>query len=129
MERNQIRDGAEVYGADGEKVGKIVNVRDDHVVVEKGFFFPHDYYVPLSAIARGDGDDVYLTLTRDEALEQGWDVPPAGSDEWGGGIHGMAAVAGATTGIAETTGLGAITEGGGADVVPDEFGEYVEGDE
>jgi len=68
--RGAIREGAEVFGADGEKVGNVVDVRDDHIVVEKGFFFPSDYYVPLNAVATSDEENVHLNVTRDEALNQ-----------------------------------------------------------
>jgi uncharacterized protein (TIGR02271 family) len=77
--------GTEVVGADGEKVGKIVAVHPNYVVVEKGFFFPTDYYVPTSAIAREEGDRVVLSMDRDEALAQNWDEVPtdiaAGEDD------------------------------------------------
>jgi uncharacterized protein (TIGR02271 family) len=69
----QIPEGAEVYGADGDKVGKVVAAEPGYVVVEKGFFFPTDYYIPTSAINSVDGDKVYLSVTKDEALNQGWD--------------------------------------------------------
>lgn len=74
-----IREGATVYGADGEKVGKIIAVDMNSIVVEKGFFFPSDYYIPVGAISSADEDNVYLTVTKDEALNQGWDAVPADS--------------------------------------------------
>jgi len=71
-----FKQGTEVYGSDGDKVGKIVAITDRYFVVEKGFFFPNDYYIPLSAVSTYDDDKVYLTVTKDEALNQGWDVQP-----------------------------------------------------
>jgi len=44
-------------------------------VIEKGFFFPTDYSFPTSAINTVDGDKVYLNVTKDDALNQGWDQP------------------------------------------------------
>ena len=41
--------GADVFGADGEKVGTVAAVYPGYIVVEKGFFFPTDYYIPMSA--------------------------------------------------------------------------------
>ena len=70
-------EGATVVGADGEKVGQVIAVYADYVVVEKGFFFPTDYYVPTSAVATYDGDEIVLNVTKDEALHQGWDQIPA----------------------------------------------------
>ena len=69
------REGMTVYGADGEKVGKVVAVDPGFVVVEKGFFFPTDYYIPTSAINSATEDELYLTVSKDEALNQGWDQP------------------------------------------------------
>ena len=45
-----LRERADVYGSDGEKVGSIVAVYPNYLVVEKGFFFPTDYYIPVSAV-------------------------------------------------------------------------------
>jgi len=71
-----IMTGADVYGADGAKVGTIAAVYPGYIVVEKGFFFPTDYYIPRSAIASSDGDRVYLTVSKDAALERDWNVQP-----------------------------------------------------
>ena len=62
-----IPEGTDVIGADDHKVGKVVAAQDTFIVVEKGFFFPSDYYIPTTAIANYDGDKVYLTVTKDEA--------------------------------------------------------------
>jgi uncharacterized protein (TIGR02271 family) len=69
----QIPEGTDVVGSDGDKVGKVVAAEASYIVVEKGFFFPTDYYIPVSAINNFDGDKVYLTVSKDEALNQGWD--------------------------------------------------------
>jgi uncharacterized protein (TIGR02271 family) len=45
-------------------------------VVEKGFFFPTDYYIPRSAIASMDAGRIYLNVAKDAALESGWDAQP-----------------------------------------------------
>src|SRR5918997_1797020 len=73
----EITTGAEVFGADGEKVGTIAAVYPGYIVVEKGFFFPTDYYIPMNAIASYDNDQVYLNLAKDAALNSGWDAQPA----------------------------------------------------
>jgi uncharacterized protein (TIGR02271 family) len=51
-------------------------MRGDYVVVSEGFFIPTDYYIPTSAITSTSEDIVYLSVTKDEALNQGWDVEP-----------------------------------------------------
>ncbi|MDP9358053.1 MAG: DUF2382 domain-containing protein [Chloroflexota bacterium] len=70
-------EGTDVVGSDGNKVGEVVAVHQNYVVVEKGFFFPTDYYIPTSAIADYDGDKIHLNVTKDAALDQGWDTAPA----------------------------------------------------
>jgi len=72
----QLAQGMQVFGSDGDKVGSIVAVDPAYIVVEKGFFFPTDYYIPLNAISRIDADGVVLTVTKDAALHQNWDVAP-----------------------------------------------------
>lgn len=68
--------GADVYGADGQKVGTMNTWGDSYIVVEKGFFFPKDFYIPMSAISDSSDEAVYLSVTKDEALHQGWDHAP-----------------------------------------------------
>src|SRR5215213_8616129 len=68
--------GAEVFGADGDKVGSVSAVYPGYIIVEKGLFFPTDYYIPMSAIASYDADRIYLNVSKDAALGRGWDVRP-----------------------------------------------------
>jgi len=69
--------GLDVIGADGEKVGEIDGVERDYFIVRKGFFFPQDHYIPMTAVSSYDEGTVYLNVTKDEALEQDWTNPPA----------------------------------------------------
>lgn len=71
-----LTQGMDVFGSDGEKVGSVQDVQGDYVVVSKGFFFPTDYYIPFSALGNADDDRVNLNVTKDEALNQGWDQVP-----------------------------------------------------
>ena len=75
-ESNQITVGDEVYGSDGEKVGTIAEVQASYIVVEKGFFFPTDYYIPMSAVTSAGNGQVTLNVAKDEALNSGWDTVP-----------------------------------------------------
>ena len=68
--------GADVIGNCGHKVGEVVAVRDDVIVVEKGFFMPVDFYIPKSAIERNNDHGLYLNVTKNEALHRGWDKDP-----------------------------------------------------
>ena len=71
-----IHAGDDVYGSDGEKVGSVVAVEQHFVVVEKGWFFPTDFYIPVGAIASFDDGRITLNVTKENALDQGWDTAP-----------------------------------------------------
>src|SRR5215212_11108929 len=73
---NQISVGDEVYGSDGEKVGTVAEVQPSYIVVEKGFFFPTDYYIPMSAVTSAVNGQVTLNVAKDAALNSGWDTVP-----------------------------------------------------
>jgi len=75
----QFAVGDTLYDAAGDKLGRIIEDHTDrgYLVAEKGLFFPHDYYVPLSAITRTDAHGVYLNVRKDEINSLGWDQPPA----------------------------------------------------
>jgi uncharacterized protein (TIGR02271 family) len=73
---NQINVGDDVYGSDGDKVGTVAEVQPSYLVVEKGFFFPTDYYIPLSAVSSASAGQVTLNVARDAALNSGWDTVP-----------------------------------------------------
>lgn len=68
--------GAEVVGTDGDKIGSVREVFPDYIVVEKGWFFPSDHYIPASAITDANEQTVFLNVSKDEALQQGWEQPP-----------------------------------------------------
>ncbi len=71
-----IEVGADVIGTCGHKIGEVVAVREDDVVVEKGFFMPVDFYIPKSAIHHNNEHGLYLNVTKSEALHHGWDIDP-----------------------------------------------------
>jgi uncharacterized protein (TIGR02271 family) len=68
-----LQPGMDVYASDGDKVGSISTVTDTSITVEKGFFFPKDYIIPISAIEGVDERDrVYLRIAKDAALREEW---------------------------------------------------------
>jgi len=78
MTQYQFRAGDDVIAADGDKVGNLADIHGTYLVVEKGFFFPRDYYIPFSTVANYDPGDgkIYLSVTKDAALNSGWDQKP-----------------------------------------------------
>lgn len=87
-----VREGMNVLASDGEKLGEVDAVEGDSLVVKKGFFFPKDYYIPADAVASTDGDNVYLSVAKDAALDQRWETPPAGAGVTGYGMNEASAI-------------------------------------
>jgi hypothetical protein len=86
----RFREGDTVFGSDGQKLGKVVGFFPDYtnpqyLIVEKGIVFSHDYYVPVSAVANYTESDIFLDVTKDEALHKGWDQRPIGVATTAGG--------------------------------------------
>ncbi len=72
--------GRLVYGADGEPIGTVESSDDTYVIVESEDT-PTTYSIPVSAIVETRDDGVYLSVTRDDALRQGWgQLPEEGPD-------------------------------------------------
>jgi len=69
MDRFNISKGATVYDANGDKLGKVIDVQGQSLVVEKGFFFPTDYIVPTSLVTSATDDEVRLSVTKDQAID------------------------------------------------------------
>ncbi len=72
--------GATVYGHDNARFGAVAGSYRNYLIVERGFFMPVDYYVPMAAIERADRDLVVLAVSRDAALTQGWERSPFTSE-------------------------------------------------
>lgn len=82
--QHQFTAGMDVYDANGDKVGTLDQppLRDGALVVQKGFLFTHDIYVPLAAISRTMSNGIYLNLTKDQLDSDRYKNPPrAGAAE------------------------------------------------
>ena len=66
MTQYQFRAGDDVIAADGDKVGNLADVYGTYLVVEKGFFFPRDYYIPFSTVANYDPGDGKIYLSNED---------------------------------------------------------------
>lgn len=55
-----VETGMTVRSSDGDKLGKIIEVRGDQIIIEKGIFFPKDYTAPLTDVQSVTDDGVYL---------------------------------------------------------------------
>jgi uncharacterized protein (TIGR02271 family) len=74
----QFAEGMPVYDAGGEKAGTLreYSPQGGYLLVQKGWLFPKDVYVPLNAIARSDASGIYLNLYKDDLKNQSWENPP-----------------------------------------------------
>jgi hypothetical protein len=75
----------EVRSGDDHKLGKVVAFWPDmvsptHLVVEGGFLFHHDYYIPISAVTTYNGNQIFIDATKEQVQVRGWDAPPV--DAW-----------------------------------------------
>ena len=73
----QIAQGASVVDAGGHRVGRVVAVEYEHLVVEQGFIFTRTVYLPLSMVARVEAASadtpgrVHLNVSRKRVTEIG----------------------------------------------------------
>ncbi len=80
----EVMKGAEVYDANGEKVGKVVEVGRNSFKVEKGFIFHKDMHLPMSAVARMHDNHIHLNVAKDQVMTMGAEQLPAEGHEWYG---------------------------------------------
>lgn len=71
-----IQTGTTVYSSDGEKIGDVAGVADNYFIIEKGFIFTTDIYVPMSAVSSADDNGINLSLTKDEVEHSDWSSQP-----------------------------------------------------
>ncbi len=71
--------GANVYDSNGHRVGTVLqnDTNNNYLVVEKGWLFKQDVYIPRSAISNVTQDGVQLRYSKDELENQDWSQPPA----------------------------------------------------
>jgi hypothetical protein len=65
-QRMDVRVGMDVKSKDGHRVGKVIGLADDAFVVEKGVFYAKDYRVPFRSVETIEGDDIRLSLDKDQ---------------------------------------------------------------
>ena len=73
-----VREGQDVLGSDGKKVGEVTGSAGSALVVKHGFLFTaKEIFVPVSAIAGIDPHAVHLNVPADTAMDEAWTSPPA----------------------------------------------------
>ncbi|MGI8857946.1 MAG: hypothetical protein ACR2JW_19585 [Thermomicrobiales bacterium] len=72
-----IGEGADVYGSDGEKWGRVSAVGAKYLTIAEGLLGQREYYLPVGLVAAGNEDRVDLTVPVAEAKAQALDEEPA----------------------------------------------------
>lgn len=86
FETGQIYAGFDLYGADGNKVGKIVAIQTDYVVVEHRDPVTSEYstltdcFIPMTAIVSVYDGKGYLNVASDRVTSMGWLAEPGKND-------------------------------------------------
>jgi uncharacterized protein (TIGR02271 family) len=77
-DQREIPVGTTVYDVAGEKVGTVLEQSADgaYLMVEKGWLFTKDFYVPLSLVGQADADGVYLTISKADLNDSRYEYPP-----------------------------------------------------
>lgn len=61
-----FHEGMEAFNMEGDKLGKVVNIQDDNVTIEKGFFFPKDFTFRYDDIVKLNDNSVTINQKREE---------------------------------------------------------------
>jgi hypothetical protein len=74
---SQIANGMAVYDSNGDKIGTVqqYDLASGWFQTEKGVLFPHDRYIPLSAVDRIGQTGIYLSVTKQHVTAM-YDQPP-----------------------------------------------------
>jgi hypothetical protein len=79
MRMADLKAGWAVVGNDGRRLGTVEDVGHNYLLVSRGAFSGH-LYVPASAIANVEHEQVHLNLAKNEAAQMGWEQPPREPD-------------------------------------------------
>lgn len=74
---DKIHKGMEVFSSENENLGHVEEVYNDSFLVQKGFIFHKDRYVPYDVISNIEGDRVLLMVSKTEAREMHWEERPS----------------------------------------------------
>ena len=88
MQGQQFAAGATVYDTAGAKVGTLraYYPQGDYLLVEKGWLFPKDLYIPLAAVQGTNATGtVHLGLRKDDLRDDRYAIPPVGGPTVAGG--------------------------------------------
>lgn len=78
---NMFSAGKAVYDRHQVKVATLSAYEPEagYFIAHKGILFPHDLYIPNSAITRNDASGIYLNLSKDELKDDRYATPQTGT--------------------------------------------------
>ena len=76
FDRSELHAGMPVRTIDGERLGKVLAVRESELIVEKGLFRKHDFAVPISDIQEVTHGKVFLNHSRDSLFSAPQEIAP-----------------------------------------------------
>jgi osmotically-inducible protein OsmY len=79
IDRDQIREGMRVVGADDGDIGSVKEVHNNEFLVDRPL--ARDVYVPFHACQQVSGDRIRLNVREDEVNDQGWRNPEILGDD------------------------------------------------
>lgn len=81
--QENIHKHMQVYSSDSQSLGEIAEVYQDSFLLHKGLLFKKNRYIPYSAIASVNGDQLRLSMSAAEVNEKEWEVRPDYEDHLG----------------------------------------------
>ena len=72
----RVEEGWKVVDPDGNSIGEVRGVREDHVVVSTGTLNKSELYIPIDHLAPRSNGTVATSIPADLVDQQGWRYPP-----------------------------------------------------
>ncbi len=82
-----VQPGDTVYGSDHGEIGKVekvveaTEVSEGYLLVPSGLIFKTDTYIPLDAVVKHIGTDVFINIPKLVLATMPWDKPASGNDK------------------------------------------------
>lgn len=80
-----------VYGADLRKVGAVVDIQPEYLVVRTGLVIRHTRYIPVSTITYVERESVYLNVSSSDIDARGWSRLSVAAEQTGAPPSGQPA--------------------------------------
>ncbi|UFS72549.1 cysteine hydrolase [Geomonas sp. RF6] len=80
--RVDVQAGDRVFGSDHGEIGFVDEVYGDsgemeaHLLIPRGIFTHHDLYIPLEAVVKRAGREVFINIPKAALIHMGWGKPP-----------------------------------------------------